>query len=402
MPQRLGLVVLFAATLLIRTGIGAILPVLPVYAKAHGASPFMIALMTNAYLASHVLLQGPAGHLSDRWGRRPVLLAGAALYALVSALFLLDGGPWLFTGLKVLEGVAASAVTPVVRAAVADLVSPEGRGRAFGGLAAVDNAGLFLGPLLGGWVQATSGVQAPFVAGALLSLMATLALLWLPYQAPARGPAAAVAATAFRWALPSSDLGRFLRSGGFWAAALPGISFAYLTGLYSVIWSLYMEEVGATPWEVSLSFGLYSLPVLLLLLPFGAITDRVGRPQMVLVGGLSAALITLGYGFFPSPVPLMLLGVLDGVATAIFTPASQAFIADVTPWNVRGRFLGLVGSASTLATMAAVTLVGALYQQVPTWQLFALGAISLGVGTLFSVWLMVRRPAEALRAELEA
>lgn len=418
LQQRVALFVLFAATLLIRTGFGAVLPVLPIYVAEHGASPLIIAGMTNLYLASHALLQGPAGHLSDRFGRRPVLLAGAALYALVSGLYLLRAGPVLFTLLRLLEGVAASAITPVVRAAVTDLVSAPSRGKAFGGLAAVDNAGFLLGPLLGGLAQSVGGLRAPFLAGAVLSLMAVLALLWLPRQsvpagdgAPAERPDGALAAASvppspirrppFLRTLPGSDLGRILRSGAFWAAALPGISFAYLSGLYSVIWSLYLQEVGATPWQISLSFTMYSLPVLLLMLPAGSLTDRVGRPKMVLAGGLFAAIVTMGYGFFYTPWPLLILSGLDGVAAAIFTPASQAFIADVTPSNMRGRFLGLVGSAATLATMAAVTVVGALYQRVPTWVLFAVGTLMLGVGTLISVWLMLRRPTDALREALE-
>ncbi|MFZ5815128.1 MAG: MFS transporter [Bacillota bacterium] len=398
MAPRTALILLFAATLLIRTGYGGIMPVLPLYAAEHGLSPMLIALMTNAYLASHAFLQGPMGHLSDRWGRRPMLLGGAALYALVAALFLLDGGPWPFTLLRALEGLAASAVVPVVRAAVVDLVAPEGRGRAFGALFAVETAGLVLGPLVGGWAHTAGGIQAPFLAGAGLSLLATLALLALP-----RGmrPVAPAEPAAESGPIRRGELQRILRSGAFWAAALPGISMAYLTGLYTVIWSLFMQEVGATPWEINLSWGLYSLPVVLLMVPFGALADRIGRPRMVLTGGLLTALITLAYGFFANPLPLLILCAVDGIATSIFTPASQAFIADVTPVSMRGRFLGLVGSASTVATIGAVTLLGALYGRVPASWIFGIGTLTLGAGTLLSVWLMTRRPTYALRQELE-
>ncbi|HEY3365516.1 MAG TPA: MFS transporter [Symbiobacteriaceae bacterium] len=388
----------FAANLAVRVGFGGILPILPIYAQQHGLSTFMIAVMTNAYLLSNVLFQSPAGHLGDRVGRRPVMLAGTWLYTVAAALFLLDGGPWYYVALRAVEGLGASAFGPTARAYVADLVPREQRGRAFGMFNAFDMAGILIGPMVGGLAEAVGGPRAPFAVCALLGLVAGVPLMLLARPA---GKAADAELAAAQLPAATVGTGRILRSPAFWAVAMPQFGFAYLNALYSVVWSLYMQRVGATPWQISLSFTLFAVPMVALTVPFGALADRVSKPLLVATGGTISALTTLAYGIFPNPNALIGFGVIDGAASAMFSPASQAFMADVTPDRIRGRFTGLVGSVGTAATILFATAIGYMYERTSAMLLFALGALALAFGCGSAVMLMVRFEVTALREALE-
>lgn len=385
---------IFLADAAVRIGFGGIMPILPLYAQQHGLSTFMIAIMTNAYLASNALFQSSAGHLGDRIGRRPVMLAGTWLYTIAAALFLLDGGPWYYVALRAVEGLGASAFGPTARAYVADLVPKERRGWAYGTLAAFDMAGILVGPMVGGLASSIAGPRAPFAVCAVLGLLAGVPLM----LAGGKGQAGQAAADPNR---PDVSTARILRSPAFWAVALPQFGFAYLNGLYSVIWSLYMQRIGASEWQIALSFTLFAVPMVALTMPFGALADRVSRPLLVAVGGSISALATVGYGAFPYPNALIGLGVLDGAASAMFSPASQAFMADVTPDRIRGKFTGLVGSVGTAATMLFATAIGYLYERSSPMLLFGVGALALAFGCGSAVVLMLRFEVNRLREALE-
>ncbi|MDB4897066.1 MAG: hypothetical protein JWN15_3328 [Firmicutes bacterium] len=145
---------------------------------------------------------------------------------------------------------------------------------------------------MGGVAQVLGGAQAPFAACAVLGLLAVLLLVvtgrqsaahadddMLPAMAGAEQP---LTAQSSAWAL--------LRSPVLWAVALPGLGMAYLNGLYAVIWSLYLQRTGASLWQINLSYTLFAVPLVLLMVPFGALGDRVGRPLVVAIGGIGSVL----------------------------------------------------------------------------------------------------------------
>jgi MFS family permease len=397
---RYALWAVFAATLAVRVGYGAILPGLPIYAQQHGLSTSMIAVMTNAYLLTNAAFQSYAGHLGDRWGRRPVMVVGTLVYTVAAALFVLDADPWVYVVLRGLEGLGACFFGPAARAYVADLVSEGERGKVYGWLTSFDMGGFMIGPMLGGVAESVAGPKAPFVLCAALALLAVVPLL-VATRSARKAQLAGVTmadAVAEAAAVPNS---RLLRSPAFWAVTLPGVGFSYLNALYSVIWSLYMQRLGGTTWQISLSWTTFAVPMVLLMVPFGRLADRVGRPLLMGVGGVTSAFATLTYGLIPHPNALIGFGILDGAGTAMFTPASQAYMADVSPAGMRGKFMGLVGAVQTIATIVFVAVVGWMYDHVsPIW-IFGIGAVALLVSCFGAIAIMVRRPVAALRAELE-
>src|SRR5215469_3272957 len=131
-------------------GIGLVGPVRILYAQSRGASLAIVSAMASAFLLSNFVAQYPSGWLADRWGRRPVLVAGLLAQAVLSLAYLFVSDPVLFVALRLVEGVASAAVLPSARALVADAVAPEQRGEAYGLFGAFFNAGFLIGPALGG------------------------------------------------------------------------------------------------------------------------------------------------------------------------------------------------------------------------------------------------------------
>ena len=164
-------------------GFGIMLPVLPLYAEEFGASPAVAAAVLAVFSAAQMVAAPLWGRLSDRVGRKPVLVAalvGSSLGSLVTGL---AGALWvLFLG-RVLDGASGSSYA-VGQAAVADLAKPEDRPRLLGLLAAAFGVGFVAGPLIGS-IAALGSRELPFfVAAALAAGNALVALVRLPAGRP--------------------------------------------------------------------------------------------------------------------------------------------------------------------------------------------------------------------------
>jgi MFS family permease len=137
------------ATFVVWSGFGAILPYLPVFLheQAHAAE-WLIGVVAASYCLGALAFSAPLGRLSDSVGRKPLIVAGVALYAVSTFLFLSTTHPGWFIVFRFLEGVGAAAVGPVGRALVADLSTNDTRSRAYGWLTTAQFGGLAAGPAL--------------------------------------------------------------------------------------------------------------------------------------------------------------------------------------------------------------------------------------------------------------
>ena len=169
-------------------GFGLVLPILPLYAEEFGASPASATALVAAFSAAQLVFSPIWGRVSDRVGRKPVLvlsLVGTAVGSLVTGLA--GSLAILFLG-RILDGISGASIA-VAQAAVADVAPPEQRARLLGLLGAAFGVGFVAGPALGG-LAALGGPQLPFfVAAALAAVNAVVALRRLPETLQAPRPA---------------------------------------------------------------------------------------------------------------------------------------------------------------------------------------------------------------------
>jgi DHA1 family multidrug resistance protein-like MFS transporter len=313
----------------------------------------MVGIVVGANLVAQFIAQYPAGRLSDRFGRAPLMIGGLVLAGAAIAAFALPVSIGWLIGLRFIQGLGAAAFRPGSRAVVADLV-PEGeRGIAYGWLSGADMGGLIFGPALGG-VLAVFGRAIVFeVTGLALLLAAVVVAFALDVG---RAPVTVSPVS------PVADL-RETRAG---AAAVRGlamlsIGIGFLYGVYNVVWSLFMKSIGATDWEVGLSFSLFALPLVLTAPLAGWASDRLDRRWLGAGSTTSTALIAPFYPLLHSVPAVIGLGVLEASSAAFAEPAINSYLMSAVSPAQRGRAAGTVGTAETAAKAIGALIGGGLF-----------------------------------------
>lgn len=166
-------------------GFGIVLPILPLYAERFDASPAVIGLLVASFSLAQFVFSPIWGRVSDRVGRKPVLVLSLAGTAVGSLLTGLAGSLWLLFAARILDGISGASVS-VAQAAVTDLAPPSERPRLLGLLGAAFGLGFVAGPAIGA-LAALGGPHVPFlVAAALAAVNAVVAAVRLPETHPAR------------------------------------------------------------------------------------------------------------------------------------------------------------------------------------------------------------------------
>lgn len=173
------LLIIFLTIFVNLIGFGIIIPLLPFYAETFGASPLVIGLLFAIYSLCQLLSAPALGDLSDRYGRRPVLVFSLAGTVLSFVMLALAHSVVMLFLARVVDGLSGGNIS-TARAYVADVTEPKDRARAYGIIGAAFGLGFILGPALSG-VMAKISYTAPIWVAALLTLVATvMALVWLP------------------------------------------------------------------------------------------------------------------------------------------------------------------------------------------------------------------------------
>ena len=353
------LAVLYLAALIDATGVGLIIPILPTVLRRLSTGP--IALDYGALIACFALMQflfAPVlGALSDRYGRRPVLLLSLAGGALDYLLAGYAPTLWLLYLARVIGGMTASNLA-VISASIADLSPPAERAGRYGTMNAALGIGWIAGPALGGTLGQVSPVLPFLAAAALNGVNLVLAIVLLPE--PARGRVR----VPVRW----SQLNAFAAL--VWLGSVRAL--APLIAIYcalcllgqvpGALWVLYgQNRYGWTPSLVGWSFAcfglLFSLSQVLLA---ARLTARLGNRRTLRVGMVCDAAASLlmglaGRGWMPFAImPLFAAG-------GIGQPALQAELSGAVGEARQGELQGTLSSLASLASVVGPLLATAGY-----------------------------------------
>ena len=348
-------------TLLLWLGASSILPLLPEYLRHRGGSDATVGVVMAAYFVAALLCQYPAGRLADRLGRRPVLLAGLAVYAGGSLGFLASPSPNVDILLRGLQGAGAGSAEVAALAMISGAVSLDRRGRAFGSIYAAQLGGMAIGPLVGSLIGVGS-MSVLFVAAGVAGLVACL-------------PALVGASVAGHDDLLADDAGRGLPAlnRSLVGAVMAAAAFGLTIGVYESCWTLLLDLRHAHDWQVGLSWTLFAVPFVVMARPGGWLADHLDRRWLAVVA-LSVALgLCAVYPFLHSLVLLVVLGGVEAAATAISLPAAQSMLTQYSSPAETGRVQGLFSTAETAAIAASAAAGGALFGKA-AWAPFVVAA----------------------------
>ena len=173
------LLIIFLTIFVNLVGFGIIIPLLPFYAETFGASPFVIGLLFAVFSLCQLLAAPALGDLSDRYGRRPILIFSLAGTVVSFVMLALAHSVAMLFAARIVDGLSGGNIS-TARAYVADITEPKDRARAYGIIGAAFGLGFILGPALSGILSGVS-YTAPIWAAAGLTVVATvMAWLWLP------------------------------------------------------------------------------------------------------------------------------------------------------------------------------------------------------------------------------
>ena len=365
------------------------IPVVPLYAAEIGASTAQVGAINAAFMLMAGLLAIPAGLISDRVGRRAVILGGLLIIAGSSFLLYLSTTPGEMIGVYLLFGIGLAAFSPAMMSYVADIAPRTHLGRAYGMYTIASNVAMMLGPASGGMLGRMLGLRSVFlISGGLTLLMVFVAGAFLPATAAKSGPQPAI----------RPALGELHRNRGFRACLLVTLGGCFGFGVFLTFLPLYLASLGMDAGHVGLVFAAQALANALSRIPFGRLSDRLSDRGTLVSGGLvglAAALALTGQctGLPGLSACAALLGVSMGVA---FT-ALAALIADIVPHELRGMAMGGYNSCIYLGMMASAASMGMLIARYG----FKSGFLAAGAATLALTWLFRRlyRKARELARE---
>jgi MFS family permease len=401
-PQRLLL-----AQLVMFSGVAALFPVVPLYVRAHGGSSADIALFVAGPLVASTLIQVPAGHLVDRLGRKPVLVASRVLFAVLSFALFADWGPlWWLALLRIGQGACSGAYLPALRASLADL-TPEGqRSQRYAQLQACEMVGLLVGPALGGaialWrisgIFAAAGVSVLVGLGALLRMPETRGMASSHMTVLGGGGhvdlAASVAPLPDRPAPPRWWLHRSLLIP---AAALAAIGAMF--NMYDVVWPQYLSVRGYDTLVIGISISLFAVPILLLAGRVGRLGDRLNRRALITAALSTVAACALSYPELRNIFPIMAVGMVEASAVVVIEPTLYAIVSEAAQERIRGRALGFAGFFEAGGGALGAGVLGSLYGVGERLPFLGGAAGCLAAATLCAFSLPAHRPRPLQAAE---
>jgi len=410
------LLVIFLTVFIDLVGFGIVLPLLPIYSDSFGASGFMVGVIMASFSAMQFLFAPMWGRLSDRIGRRPVLLvstAGAAIsYAVFGYGSTLAGNTALTVLLlsRMVAGVCGANIT-VAQAYIADITPPEQRSKRMGLVGMAFGLGFIFGPILGGVAAKHFGVSGPgYLAAGLCAANFFLALVRLPES---RQPGSA----------PVSQRPRFAQWAHVLAQPTVGplvITFFFATFCFTCFETTLGLMVGEN-FGLDLKSGKDAGTVTALFAfcgivgafvqggPIGKLVKKMGEPKLIVIslflvalslapipfihghGGLSWGVLLQSEGL-PWLALLFVLALL-AIGSGLTRPPLFGMLSILTPESEQGATLGVAQSAGSLARILGPMFAGGLFHLHPTWPYMACAAIALVTGIFAAMQLMKSEPA---------
>jgi MFS transporter, DHA1 family, tetracycline resistance protein len=375
--------ILFMAVLVDMLGFGIVIPVLPFYAMELGAGPMVITLLIASFSAMQMAASPIWGRVSDRRGRRPLIIAGLFASAVSYLIFGFANSIALLLVSRMAAGAAGGTIS-VAHAYIADTTVAEQRARGMGMIGAAAGLGVMLGPAIGGFFSQISLSAPGFVAAGLCALNGTAALFLLPEsrRRPTAASRSGEAATLAGWARAMTREPLSLLLGVYFLGIT---SFTAMTALLA----LYFERVfGIGAQEMGLLFAIAGgVTVIVRGLVLGALVKRFGEILTVRLGVVALGLAFLAlpqlpsFGWAMATVPLYAFG-----AGTLF-PALATLTSFATDEESQGSILGGSQVVGGLGRVLGPIWAGFLFQTVAIRAPFHVAAVLALAALALAMWI---------------
>jgi DHA1 family multidrug resistance protein-like MFS transporter len=363
-------------------GFGAIIPVLPLYASSFDVSVSAIGATIAVFGGARMLSAMPSGRLSDHIGRRPTLALGG-LIAVAGNLWSGYAGSFTeFLLARFVAGIGSGIVITIGGVILADISTPERRGRM---MALYQGSFLFavgVGPLPGGLLAEHFSLATPFIANAFAAFIVGL-IAWFVIP-----ETRSIATGNEEGAGPVLRFGAQIRlmigKVGFMLVCLIGFTHAFVRtgGLFNLVPLVASSRLGLGAGQIGSGFALGSLLGLLATYPAGMIADRYGRKPLIVCAALMTGVSFFGFWLARDFAGFLLACVVWGVAAAVTGAAPSAYAADNAPVGMNAAAMSTyraLTDAGYVAGPLALGLMGDLAGAGPTLVFCAVAILTMAL-----------------------
>lgn len=367
---------LFFALFSTITGVGIVVPLLPVYAHDLGASGLYIALIFSAFSLSRTCFLPFFGRQSDKKGRKPFIIAGLLAYAFISVAFILSETIETLIAIRFVQGIASAMIMPVTQAYVGDITSPGKEGFSMGLFNISVFFGLSIGPLAGGLIKDIYSLNIAFgLMGVFAMIAFGMTLVFLPPTASERAKKHGRKTPGWKLLLKDPNI-----------TGLIFFRFAY-TACIGIIWSFLPVFA-----EAEFSLSSTQIGVLIMLAVFisgvlqplmGYLADRFSRKAMGIFGGLLTCYAIFSMGWADDFYDMFIANALFGLGGGISMPAITALaVAEGNKLESMGSVMGLLTMGHSMGMLVGALAGGLMMDLFHLKQSFYLGGVTMLVGVI--------------------
>ena len=377
-------IALYIAVFVATMGISMVSPLLPVYAEELGAEGMLLGLTFSSFAIVQAVAGPITGRMSDRYPRKPFIVAGLVVYMIAALGYLSAQNVWQVIGFRAFSGLGTSMIFSVARAYVGDLTPVGHEGRWMGVFATADIVGFGTGPLIAGVVRQQVGFDAVFVTMAvMMGVSALIVGSFLPRRPPAhlRTARLVVPNVGFIDALKDRLVAAVVINMALVSLSF-GASFAFL--------GLRLEDdIGASPTMIGVAFATQDLTGGVAQPMFGRLADRFYRPLLVAIGLGTLGVLQAAIGYGESYLLVVALLFCMGASNSLAGVAAGAIQVVAGRRVGMGTVLGLGSFGNGIGIISGSLIGGALSDLYGTAAAFLFSGIIIAAGA--PLFLMLTR-----------
>lgn len=334
-------------------GLGIISPFLPEFASKHGVNGFWLGVIFAGYGISRGFIMPIVGRISDRRGRKILVSAGLLLFSAISLFYPAAKSVWSLTLVRMIHGLAAGMIMPIVMAYIGDFTKKGAEGVTTGAMNTMFYLGMAAGPFLGGFLDHFYGFNSIFYTMCGLGLLTFLMVLFfLPESRPMTSQVKIVEHTTFRKLLHSS----FIRAILIISVVITFMMISFIALLPSLA---AIDHIDAVHIGIIISVGIFLGGIFQI--PFGKLADKfddVGKLIMIGIGTSLGMFSLIVMPFCPNFDALLIAGAFMGLGAGVSAPALSSLAVIIGRKTAMGTWMGIFNCVKSIAFVVTPLVAG--------------------------------------------
>lgn len=334
-------------------------PVLPLFVKGMGGSSEIIGLISAISPLAGILFSFPIGVMSDRIGRRRILILSGSVFLSAPLLYLMVSNPWLLIPVRFFHGLATAILGPVASAAIAEAYD-KNKGEKLGAYSSATLIGRTIAPIAGGAIISTllykGGLfpyKAVYVATFLAAVPAFICCLFIRDTDETRPARVQATRDEFR-----ESIGYFLHNRALLATALVDLATYFAFGAFETYLPVYLTEHGFSAGLIGFIFSMQILSIALTKPLFGKLADRVDKRFQIAVGLLVIGASMLALTLYLDVYFVVAVSLLFGLGMSFSTVATSAYTGDIADRGKLGAAMGALSSVMDIGHSSGPLVTG--------------------------------------------